>query len=81
MAKVAVSIPDDLYERADRIAASDGVSRSELYARALREYLDPRDDAEITRRLNDAYADGGGDAAWLDAAARELARALQDDEW
>jgi predicted transcriptional regulator len=88
MAKVAISIPDDLYERADRVAERVGVSRSELYSRALREYLAPVDAAEITRRLDAVHGGagrelpaGGAERAWLDAGAEELARALEDDEW
>jgi metal-responsive CopG/Arc/MetJ family transcriptional regulator len=37
--KTAVSIPDDLFERADRVAARRGVSRSRLYAEALEMFV------------------------------------------
>ena len=36
--KTAVSIPDDVFEQADRLAGELRVSRSELYATALRSY-------------------------------------------
>jgi metal-responsive CopG/Arc/MetJ family transcriptional regulator len=37
--KVAVSLPDELYERADAAATSLGMNRSQLYARAIARLL------------------------------------------
>ena len=37
--KASISIPDDLFELADALAEQLGVSRSELYAIAVSEYL------------------------------------------
>ena len=37
--KTAVSVPNEVFERAERLAKRLEVSRSELYSRALREYL------------------------------------------
>ncbi|MBW2720031.1 MAG: ribbon-helix-helix protein, CopG family [Deltaproteobacteria bacterium] len=37
--KTAVSVPNEVFERAERLAKRLKVSRSELYSRALREYL------------------------------------------
>ena len=37
--KTAISLPDDLFDSADELAQQLGVSRSELYARAVAEYL------------------------------------------
>ena len=41
--KTAVSIPDDLFHRADQLAARLGKSRSEMYREALAEYISLRD--------------------------------------
>ncbi len=38
--KTAVSVPDDLFERAERLARRDGYTRSGLYAKALEEFID-----------------------------------------
>ena len=54
--KTAISLPDSLFEAGDRLARRLGISRSELYARALERYLAGADDAEVTRLL-DAVAD------------------------
>jgi metal-responsive CopG/Arc/MetJ family transcriptional regulator len=53
--KTAVSIPDPLFRAADRVARQLGVSRSQLYARALERYLVAESDDDVTRRLNAVY--------------------------
>ena len=55
--KTAVSLPDATFRRADVAARRLGVSRSELYSRALDAYLGPPADVEITARLDEVYAD------------------------
>jgi metal-responsive CopG/Arc/MetJ family transcriptional regulator len=55
--KTAVSLPDLLFQSAERLAARMGVSRSELYRRALEELLARHDESQVTAQLNDVYAD------------------------
>ena len=50
--KTAVSLPDDLFEDADAFAERAQLSRSELYARALREYLERHDQDHVTAQLD-----------------------------
>ena len=38
--KTAISIPDPVFEAADQLAARIGMSRSELYATAVAEFMD-----------------------------------------
>ena len=54
--KTAISLPDDLFESADALAGRLGVSRSELYATALAEYVAKHRTARVTERLNAVYA-------------------------
>ena len=54
--KVAISLPDELFESADALAEALGMSRSELYATAVAEHLAKHRDQEITTRLNQVYA-------------------------
>jgi metal-responsive CopG/Arc/MetJ family transcriptional regulator len=54
--KTAISIPDDLFAAADELARELGISRSELYATAVTEFLAKHDAAEVTARLNSLYA-------------------------
>ena len=64
--KTAISLPDALYHRAERVAQRLGRTRSALYAEALQAYLDAAEDAdEVTAVLDDLYADA------VAAASRE----------
>lgn len=55
--KVAVSLPDELFERAERAAEQLGLNRSQLYAHALAELLDNDGDDPVTARLNELAED------------------------
>ena len=77
--KTAVSIPDDIFQRAERLASQGGLSRSEVYAAALDEYLARHAQDEVTDALNRVCDEvGGNDAAFLAATGR---RVLADTEW
>ena len=58
--KTAVSVPDPIFRAADRAARRIGISRSELYARALAAYLDKQRQAEVTAQLDRVYGDDPG---------------------
>lgn len=77
--KTAISIPDDLFESAEHFAQRYGLSRSELYATALREYLqDHRSDA-ITQQLDQLY---GAEPSTLDPSlTRAQTLVLPTDTW
>ncbi len=53
--KVAISLPNPIFSAAEELAHRLRVSRSQLYAKAIEEYLDKRQDALITERLNALY--------------------------
>ena len=52
--KTAISLPDELFVVADQFAQAQGISRSELYASALREYIDNHAKADLIERINRA---------------------------
>lgn len=54
--KTAVSIPDAVFEAAERLAERRQCSRSSLYTQALESYLADADADEVTARLNAVYA-------------------------
>ena len=58
--KTAISLPDPLFEAAEQLAARLGVSRSELYRRAMEKMLRDHDDAQVTEALNEVYARESG---------------------
>jgi predicted transcriptional regulator len=77
--KTAISLPDETFARAERLARRLKKSRSELYREALAEYL-ARHDADAVAAAMDAVA-GRLDtrpSAFVQAAAR---RALARTEW
>jgi predicted transcriptional regulator len=54
--KTTVSLPDDLFRRAEATARRLHVSRSELYARAIAAFLKSQRGNAITERLNEVYS-------------------------
>jgi metal-responsive CopG/Arc/MetJ family transcriptional regulator len=50
--KIAISVPDEVFARAEHLAKRLQVSRSELYSRALREYLARHSPDEVTQALD-----------------------------
>jgi metal-responsive CopG/Arc/MetJ family transcriptional regulator len=77
--KTAVSIPDDVFEGAERLARRTKKSRSRLFSDALKEYLARHTPDEITEAMNQAYA-AVGDVKdpFVSSAAK---RALGRSEW
>ena len=53
--KTVVSIPDRVFHAAEQLAARWGISRSELYAKALNAFLEKQNDQLIISRLNEIY--------------------------
>ena len=50
--KTAISIRDDIFEEAERLAKRLKTSRSQLYTRALAEFVARHDDDRITEAMN-----------------------------
>ena len=77
--KVAISIPDDVFNEAEQLASRSGKSRSGLYAEALAEYLAARRDQWITEQLNAVYT--VHDSALDPAVRRAQAKAIGREAW
>jgi metal-responsive CopG/Arc/MetJ family transcriptional regulator len=77
--KTAVSVPDDIFERAERVARREGRSRSDVYSAALREYVARHLPDEVTDALDRTVADVGEEPAPFGRRAAE--RVLADSEW
>jgi predicted transcriptional regulator len=77
--KTAVSIPDELFRRADELAQRVGKSRSQVYREALAEYLYRRETRAVREALDELVDElEPGRDPWLDEAGR---RALDRTEW
>jgi demethoxyubiquinone hydroxylase (CLK1/Coq7/Cat5 family) len=59
--KTAISLDESLFREAEEWAGKLGVSRSQLFARAVEEYVRRHENEELVRRLDEAHADGLGD--------------------
>jgi metal-responsive CopG/Arc/MetJ family transcriptional regulator len=77
--KVAVSIPEDLFESAESLGKRLRVSRSRLYATALAEFLAKHQGRKLTDRLNQVY--GAEDSRLDDRLARMQRRSVGADPW
>lgn len=77
--KTAISIPDEIFESADELADTLGVSRSELYARAVAEFLAKHRDSDVTARLNDVY--GAEDSSLEPGLRRAQAKSAGREVW
>ena len=50
--KTAISLPDSVFEQAESLAKRLGLSRSELYAKAIQAYLQKYNREQILEQLN-----------------------------
>ena len=77
--KLALSIPDELFDAAETLGKRLGVSRSRLYATALEDFVAKHQAKKITERLNAVYAEQD---SRVDRATRRLqARSLGKAAW
>lgn len=55
--KTAISLPDSVFEEAEALAQQLGVSRSELYTKALQAYLKKYNRNQTLLKLNQVYSE------------------------
>jgi len=79
--KTAISIPDPLFEAADRLARKLGISRSELIQRAVTMFLAEQSDEAITEALNQVYGEAG-ESSGVDPVLEKLQLgSLPEEDW
>ena len=77
--KTAVSIPDEVFEEAERLASRMQTSRSQLYARALSEFFARHDDNRVTAAFNTVIDEVGAE---IDEFTREANhQTMRQVEW
>ena len=77
--KTAVSISDSLFDRAEKFAKKRKLSRSHLFSEAVKEYIDRREQDEVTANLNAVY---GNEASTVDPVLLQMAViSLPNEEW
>ncbi len=77
--KTAISLPDDVFEGAERLARRTKRSRSRVFSDALREYLARHEPDKLTEAMNKACDEiGGAKDSFTSSASR---RTLERSEW
>lgn len=77
--KTAVSIPDEVFEKVERLARRAGRSRSEVFSAALAEYVARHAPDEVTEAMDRVCAEVGDQPdTFVNAAGR---RVLEQTEW
>ena len=79
--KTAISIPDSLFEEADRLAKRRGWSRSELYANAVTAYVNSERFSGVREKLDAVYGNDEEDSAVDPLLADAQARSLPREKW
>jgi metal-responsive CopG/Arc/MetJ family transcriptional regulator len=77
--KTAISIPDPVFHEAEAYARRHRLSRSALYAEAVKTYVGDRRPQEVTRQLDEVYSKESSD---LDAVLGKMqAGSLRKEVW
>jgi predicted transcriptional regulator len=78
--KTAISIPDEQFHAAERLAQRLGLSRSELYQKALARFLVTETAEDVTAALDAVYGDSN--ISRLDPALLGMQfRSLPSEPW
>lgn len=77
--KTAISLPDPVFEEAEALARQLGLSRSELYTKALKAYLRKYNRNQILNKLNQVYSE---ESSELDPALAKMQfMSLPREDW
>lgn len=77
--KTAISIPDNIYESAEKLANRLGKSRSQLYTQAINSFVAKHQREGITEKLNEIYSK---DSSTLEEGLSKLQfSSLPKEEW
>ena len=79
--KTAISIPDSLFEEAERLASMRGWSRSELYANAVTAYVNSERFSGVREKLDALYGHDAVDSVIDPLLAEAQSRSLPREKW
>lgn len=77
--KTAISVPDPIFTRADRLAKRLQMSRSEFYARAVEAYIGEHQHSSVREKLDEIYS--AESSALEPAILNAQAASLSEEEW
>ncbi|MCC6126926.1 MAG: ChpI protein [Pirellulales bacterium] len=77
--KTAISLPDTLFDAAEQAARRLSLSRSQLYAKAIAEFVELHAQADVTKKLDQVYKERSSN---LDPALRKMQQlSIGEDAW
>jgi len=79
--KTAISIPDQLFNDAEVTAKQLGLARSQLYVKAIKEFIEHHNKDKITEKLNDIYTTQMNDNELSNIGVEQLRKATENDTW
>lgn len=79
--KTAISIPDSIFEEAERLAKSRGWSRSQLYSNAVTAFVNNERFSGVREKLDAVYGPNAEDSAIDPLLAEAQARSLSKEKW
>ncbi len=80
--KTAISIPDNLFNDAEITARQLGLARSQLYVKAIKEFIEHHNKDKITEKLNRLYSDNTDiEEEFIDIGIHSLQKATKNDSW
>jgi metal-responsive CopG/Arc/MetJ family transcriptional regulator len=77
--KTAISIPEDIFTTADRLAKQLGMSRSELYTNAVKQYITECRHFGVKEKLDQVY--GLENVSVDPALMKAQAASIPEEEW
>ncbi len=81
--KTAISIPDELFKTAEETAKRLGIPRSQLFAKALEEFIQMHSKESVTERLNTIYPNENkiSKENISNLSVEVLRKSLKNDSW
>lgn len=76
--KIAISVPDPTFETAERVSKRLGISRSQLYSRAVEKFVEPYRGDEVREALESVY---GSQPSEADPVLDQLQAEALREEW
>ncbi len=77
--RTAITVPDDVFDAAEKAAKQLAISRSDFYTEAVRQFLLEHGENAVSARLNEVYSTN---SSQLDPVLGEMAlRSIAKDSW
>ena len=77
--KTAISMPDAVFKSAESLAKQLGISRSELFTKAMQAYIEWHQRSDVRNALDDVYSDQSSDIP-LDLVNAQTS-SLPEENW